>query len=127
MAQTAAMTHVTATVKSLNATGPSVEAKFLVDAGSINTLLPASMLKKAGIQPVKTEVYELANGQQIEFPVGAARIDILDRFVMVEVIFGPEDAEPLLGAVALECAGLVVDPSSQTLRRLHALSLKRAA
>lgn len=121
------ITHVTATVKSLDATGLSVEAKFLVDTGSINCLLPASMLKKAGIQPLKTEVYELANGQQIEFPVGAARIDILDRFVMVEVIFGPEDAEPLLGAVALECAGLVVDPSSQTLRRLHALSLKRAA
>ena len=121
------ITHVTATVKSLNATGLSVEAKFLVDTGAINCLLPASMLRKAGIQPLKTEVYELANGQQTEFPVGAARIDILDRFVMVEVIFGPEDAEPLLGAVALECAGLVVDPSSQTLRRLHALSLKRAA
>ena len=68
------ITHVIATVKSLDATEPSVEAKFLVDTGSINCLLPASILKRAGVQPLKTEVYELADGQQIEFPVGVARI-----------------------------------------------------
>jgi clan AA aspartic protease len=121
------MPYITATIRSLDAAEPSVEAQFLVDTGAINCLLPASMLQRAGIRPLKTEVYELADGRQIALPVGAARIDLLDTFAIVQVIFGPEDAEPLLGAVALECAGLVVDPSSQTLRRLHALSLKRAA
>jgi hypothetical protein len=46
--------------------------------------------------------------------------------VIVKIIFGPEDAEPLLGAIALESAGFVVDPSNQTLRRLGARSLKKA-
>ena len=121
------ITHVTATVRSFDPTEPSIEAKFLVDTGAINCLLPASLLKRAGIRPLKTEVYQLADGQQVEFPVGVALIDILDKRVGVEIIFGPEDAEPLLGVVALECAGLVVDPSDQTLRRLHALSLKKVA
>jgi hypothetical protein len=40
--------------------------------------------------------------------------------VIVKIIFGPEDAEPLLGAIALETAGFVVDMSNQTLRRMSA-------
>jgi hypothetical protein len=40
------------------------------------------------------------------------------------VIFGPEGVEPLLGATALESAGMVVDPGTQTLTRLPAVSLK---
>lgn len=121
------LTHVTATVRSFGLTEPSIEAQFLVDTGAIDCLLPASMLKRAGIQPERTEVYELADGEQIEFPVGFARIDILDTFAVVTVIFGPEDAEPLLGAIALESAGLVVDPSDQTLKRLRVRSLKKVA
>jgi clan AA aspartic protease len=121
------LTHVTATVSSFNSTESAIEAEFLVDTGAINCLLPASMLKRAGVRPERTEVYELAGGQLVEFPVGSARIDLMDTFVVVKVIFGPEDTEPLLGAVALESAGLIVDPSNQTLSRLRALSLKRAA
>jgi hypothetical protein len=42
------------------------------------------------------------------------------------VIFGPANAEPLLGVVALESMGVVVDPVSKTLRRLPAKPLKIA-
>jgi hypothetical protein len=38
--------------------------------------------------------------------------------------FGPENTEPILGAIALESAGVMVDPVSQTLKKLPALSLK---
>jgi len=37
---------------------------------------------------------------------------------------GPEGAEPLLGATALESAGFTIDPVSQTLKRLPAVPLK---
>jgi len=40
------------------------------------------------------------------------------------VIFAPEGAEPILGVVALENVGIVVDPVSQRLKRLHASPLK---
>ena len=40
------------------------------------------------------------------------------------VIFGPDDVEPILGVTALESAGITVDPTNQTLRRLPAIPLK---
>jgi hypothetical protein len=40
------------------------------------------------------------------------------------VVFGPDDAEPLLGVTALESVGIVVDPASRTLKRLPAIPLK---
>ena len=40
------------------------------------------------------------------------------------VIFGPENVEPILGATALESAGILIDPASQTLKRLPTISLK---
>ena len=41
------------------------------------------------------------------------------------VLFGPDNCEPILGVTALESAGFQVDPVSQCLKRLPAVSLKR--
>lgn len=119
------ITHVSATVKPVLPGGSSVTADFLVDTGALDCLVPASLLRQAGIEPEGADCYELADGAVVELPVADARIDFMGRTVLVKVIFGSEDAEPLLGAIALECAGLVVDPSNQTLRRLRARSLKK--
>jgi len=40
------------------------------------------------------------------------------------VIFGADDAEPILGVTALESVGVEVDPRSQRLKRLPAARLK---
>jgi hypothetical protein len=40
------------------------------------------------------------------------------------VVFGPPNVEPILGVVALENAGLTVDPITKTLKRLPAKPLK---
>lgn len=40
------------------------------------------------------------------------------------VIFDDPDCEPLLGVTALESAGIRVDPTGKTLRRLPAIPLK---
>lgn len=42
------------------------------------------------------------------------------------VIFGPDDAEPVLGVTALESVGITVDPANRTLKRLPAVPLKSA-
>jgi predicted aspartyl protease len=55
---------------------------------------------------------------------GFARIEFLGEATVAQVIFGAPDCEPILGAVALENVGVVVDPVSQTLKRLHAKPLK---
>jgi predicted aspartyl protease len=41
------------------------------------------------------------------------------------VIFGEDDAEPLLGVTALESVGIEVDPKNQRLKRLPAVRLKQ--
>lgn len=43
---------------------------------------------------------------------------------VAQVIFGPDNAEPILGVVALENTGLTVDPKTNSLCRLHASPLK---
>lgn len=40
------------------------------------------------------------------------------------VIFGPDQAEPILGVTALESVGITIDPATRTLKRLPAIPLK---
>jgi predicted aspartyl protease len=43
---------------------------------------------------------------------------------VTQVIFGPEDSEPILGVVALENTGIGVDPVTRTLKIMSAKPLK---
>lgn len=70
------------------------------------------------------EVYELANGQPVEYNYGFARISFMGSETVSQIIFGPEEAEPILGVVALENVGIAVDPVSRQLKRMTAKSLK---
>ena len=101
------------------------EANFLVDTSTMNTMAPAFELKKIGIQPVGKNLYELVNGEIVEYEYGNAEMRFMDEVVLVRIIFGPDDSEPFLGKVALLSAGFIVDPKDQTLRRLQARPLKR--
>jgi hypothetical protein len=40
------------------------------------------------------------------------------------VIFGPDNAEPLLGVTALESVGITIDPATRILKRRPAIPLK---
>ena len=118
------ITHVTARVVDMGRTGEPYEAEFLVDTGSLHCLVPASGLHRAGVEPEGSRVYELASGEPIELQYGFARISFLGDETVSHVIFGAENAEPLLGVVALENTGVMVDPVTQTLKRLPAMPLK---
>jgi len=50
--------------------------------------------------------------------------EFLGETTVVRVRFGPDDAEPVLGVTALESVGILVDPSTKTLKRLPAIPLK---
>ncbi len=69
-------------------------------------------------------VYELANGARQEYSFGLAEISFLGEITAGRIIFGPDEAEPLLGVTALESVGISVDPATQTLQRLPAIPLK---
>ena len=121
------LTYITATVEALNRAAPPYEARMLVDTGAIDCLLPASLMKSVGISPAGTDVYELADGQSLRLPYGWVRFNLLDTYIIAKAVFGPDGSEPLFGAIALESAGLTVDPANQTLKRLNARSLKKVA
>jgi predicted aspartyl protease len=96
-----------------------------VDTGAVDCMAPASKLKAAGIKPEGKAVYEMADGRPVEMSYGFARVSFVGSETVAQVIFGPEDCEPLLGVVALENTGITVDPRTRTLRRLHARPLKQ--
>lgn len=118
------LTYVTVTASNLARDTEPYEAEFLVDTGAIHCRAAADQLAKAGIAVEGKAVYELANGEPVEYEHGFARISFLGDETVSKIIFGPPNIEPILGVVALESAGIVVDPVSQTLKRLHALPLK---
>lgn len=120
------LVHVTAKVSALGKRR-FFEAEFLVDTGALNCLAPASALKKIGVPVEGREVFELANGATIEYPYGFARLSFMGTQTITRFIFGPDEAEPLLGVVALEDTGIGVDPVGRTLKRMSAKPLKAMA
>jgi len=118
------ITHVTTTIRNLTRRGKGYTAEFLVDTGAIDCMAPSESLRKAGVKPEGRRVYELANGETVEFEYGFARVSFIGAETVAQVIFDPEGCEPILGVVALENTGVVVDPKTRALRRLHASSLK---
>jgi predicted aspartyl protease len=120
------LTHVTATISNLNQDQTPFEATFLVDTGSIDCMAAADQLAAAGIKVEGKALYELANGQPVEYEYGFARVSFLGEETVAPIIFGPSNIEPILGVVALESTGFVIDPVSRTLKRLDAKPLKRA-
>lgn len=116
--------HVTVSLRETNKSRKKYEADFLVDTGATDSMAPSSRLKKAGIVPVGKMTYELADGSPVEYSFGLAVIEFMGEITAGRVIFGPDDAEPLLGVTALESVGIVVDPANQRLKRLPAIPLK---
>lgn len=116
--------HVTTIVRAREKARKKYAADFLVDTGATESLAPAKQLKKAGITPRGRMAYELANGQTMEYDFGLAEIEFMGEITSGRVIFGPDDAEPILGVTALESVGIVVDQIHRTLKRMPAIPLK---
>ena len=117
-------TYVMVTVS--NPSDPKLrwDGSFLVDTGAVDCYVPAKHLKALGIRPEGRRTYELADGSQIELEFGLARIEIMGDIVGALVIFGNDDAEPLLGVTALQSGGFELDPKGQRLKRLPSVRLK---
>jgi len=118
------LTHVTVALKNMRSQNGKYEADFLVRTGATDSLAPASELRKIGIEPAGRTAYELANGRVEEYSFGLVEIVFMGEVTAGRVIFGPDEAEPILGVTALESVGITIDPATRTLKRLPAISLK---
>lgn len=118
------LTKVTVTVSNLMRSKPGYEDSFLVDTSALDCLAPSNKLIQAGIEVEGKDVYELANSDPIEYEYGFARVSFMGFETVTPIIFGPEAAEPILGVLALEGAGIGVDPITRTLKKMPAKPLK---
>lgn len=82
----------------------------LVDSGSTYNILPASMLRRLGIEVLGSGTFKLADDRRIERNMGETRVRLNGENYTAPVIFGEEGVQPLLGAVTLEIFRLAIDP-----------------
>ncbi len=97
---------------------------FLVDTGATDCLVPRQHLESIGLTPRAQRTYALADGSEVKLDVTGGEIAFMGEFTWGTIVFGEEDAEPLLGVTALESVGIEVDPRNQTLKRLPAVLLR---
>ena len=116
------LTHIAVKVRNRDS-NETFSANFLVDTGATDSMVPARELKRIGIEPTGKKTYEVATGELQQFDVAYAEVSYRDETLTSRVIFGPDNAEPILGVIALESMGVIVDPVNHTLKKVG-LSLK---
>src|SRR5436309_570109 len=82
----------------------------LVDTGATNTIILATALRRLGVSRYRTSTFELADGNRMELEVGQTWVKVNGVREFTQVVFGPDNIDPILGAVTLEEMGLLVDP-----------------
>ncbi|HWL93381.1 MAG TPA: clan AA aspartic protease [Phycisphaerae bacterium] len=120
------VTQVTVAVRNPARPETAWEGLFRVDTGAVDCLVPGGRLRELGIAPQGKRVNELVDGSEITFDIGVVQIEFMGEVVGATVVFGADDAEPILGVTALESVGIEIDPRSQRLTRLPRVRLKKA-
>ena len=93
----------------------SLYIEATVDIGAFYTTLPARLLRELGVETMGSRGFLIADGRQVEMEYGRAWATIDGESEVTIVVFGEDNAPPLLGAYTLEGLALAVDPSSQRL------------
>ena len=103
-------------VRVFDASGSEIEVvEAWVDTSSSYTWLPASVRERLGIVPRAERVFVLADGRRERRRVAQVRISLGDELFSTYCAFAEEGEECLLGVIALEEAGLAVDPVNRRL------------
>ena len=114
-------TYVNVTVRNFAEPELAWEGEFLVDARVHHSRVPRKHLAAIGIEPEAVRHFELADGTDVTLDVGFARLDFMDEFAPVAVLFDDNDAEPVLGRIAMTSAALRFDPVTQSFERIRTL------
>ena len=117
-------TYVDVTIRNPADPQRSWTGKFLVDTGAFDSLVPRAHLEEIGLEPRGRREYVLADGKPVALDITVAEIEFEGEVVGGTVVYGDEDAEPLLGTTALDSGGFEVDPCNGGLKRLPVVLLK---
>jgi clan AA aspartic protease len=112
------LTFVLASIANPARSRRSARLKFLVDSGAQYSVVPATVLRRLGIKPVRTKGFILADGTEIKRSLGEARFRINGEEGTSPVIFGEKGDSILLGIISLEVLGFMLDPFKRELKPL---------
>ena len=85
----------------------------LVDTGCSSLALPAHLIKRLGLQLIKTRNVRAVGGVQKVDVYGTVRIHIQDRDCVLDVAEIDDGCPVLVGQIPLEVMDFVVDPKNQ--------------
>ncbi len=83
------------------------------------------MLVRLGVRPLERGSFVLADGARTEIGIGQTMVRLDGRQFVVPVVFGDENAAPLLGVVTLETFRLGVDTIRMRLVPAEGLLMRR--
>jgi predicted aspartyl protease len=89
---------------------------FMVDSGAIYSVLPERAWQALGLVPTRTIELALVDGTTISRGVSECRFHYRGIDAWSPVVLGGPNDVALLGAVTLECMGLVLNPLERTLQ-----------
>ena len=110
-------TYVNVTVRHPAQPERAWEGKFLADTGASHSIVPRRQLEAVGVMPRGRRVFEMADGRLIEFELGQAVLSFMGEDSPGPVLFGADDAEPVLGLITMQEVGVKVDPVNHCLER----------
>ena len=88
---------------------------LVADTGAIFSVIPKATLEQLGINSYPEETFFLADGSEIQRPLGDVLVRIDSKSRTVPTIFGEPSDTPLLGVTALEILGFSVNPRTRKL------------
>ncbi len=89
---------------------------LVVDTGSVYTWVPEHVALRLGHRPLMMRPIRTIEGRRIERPVCDAPIEIAGLRGVTRIVFAKPGDLFVLGVTAMETLGLVVDPSTNSLR-----------
>ena len=95
----------------------------MVDTGATYTVLPSRLLREMGVEVFRQAEFEFGDGRVVVMDMGEVRVALNGESAITQVVFGEDDALPLLGAYTLDGLLLAVDPVNQRLVPTRAIRL----
>lgn len=92
------------------------QAEALVDNGAMFTALPASILQRLGVQPLRRIHLRSANGSAEQCDLGEVRGELNGVAETIICLFSDEDRPIVIGRHTLEGFLVAADPAEQSLR-----------
>lgn len=117
------ITHLTLRISNPRAPSRGFDHELVVDTGALYSILPGTLLADIGIEPDRSQTFELADGRRVQREVGGALYELKGIRSPAPVVFGKRTDASVLGAVTLEALGFALDPLRHAIRPIKRLLL----